>query len=1007
MAQTGIPTGDGGTINPSDGGDGGSDGGGGSIDAGGFGEELGGDPAGDTGRDTGQDDPDDIDTGGFGEELGGDPAGDAGRDTDGGDGGQEDPADSGTGGFGEELGGDPAGDADRDTGQDDPGGIGAGGFGEELGGDPAGDADRATGRDDSGEIDAGGFGEELGGDPAGRTGVAEATEEAERRAVREAAEERFPGADRIVIEEGGGIGEYRVDPWGVGAGQEVVYSFDRGETLSAVQEQMSRTVTVDLQSLGGDPAGRPTIPDTEPVPTTADKPDSISRRRGRDLLDESLEEEFGTELEPGEDYTAAESVDEEGRTVLRAELTEEGRIKVAGVPETGETFLDEEIINPSIERVESAIGINVPGDGDVVQSIQAYLREQSAIHQADRGWIFGPERAAGGPDDPVVGDDGKIELDIAEAMGRRVGEAADPAGIVLGFGQIIESAGEYAYSGSVEAFARGSEESPDIDLPITDQTLQEAAVTARQNRLRQETAFFESAEQTVSESRELAEDDPSAFAGAALAEGVLLVAELGGSAAAGRAAGRAGRRARGRIRTAGGTEIELRDITQEPVVRNIETGGVEGRRFPAAEDRGLYQGDPARAVEEQARRYTPEELEEYFAGAGFEEGVVLKRAMDVEPEGPGVRGFRTQGGAYESPGAFVAPELSPYFLRSGAEASRTSLRPGLPDLGGRPTGVLPRTDVAPATRSRTLGEFAEELEERAGETTARTKPAGAGTPGEIEAVIPPGAEFERVGTGSRLRDMAARFGIGSEFYTTVGGQRIPLRPVAPVGAEAGEEIAESAFGRLISPRSRAGRLSELSEPYRPPVDRPLPAQTPGIESPVDTDFEPFEIESDRAARRRRRREDRSRVESDISRLGQPPTVDYSISTAREGSRAESPGVAQASEPTPASSGRQSDVGSPISPVEGELTTPTVTSEISVPSVPSLGGPVDYGIFVPPPPPTTTTPPPGTFEGLEDEPSERRREPTFIGDRNPVFTDFLDPLTGEVLETERDDPISLL
>jgi len=307
-------------------------------------------------------------------------------------------------------------------------------------------------------------------------------------------------------------------------------------------------------------------------------------------------------------------------------------------------------------------------------------------------------------------------------------------------------------------------------------------------------------------------------------------------AVAGRGLGLAGRSVRDRVRTAGGTRVDATDVTSESVVRNIDTDGVEGERFPGADDPGLFRTDPAAAVREQADRNTPAAVDELFGDQGVGDGTTVKKALDTEPDGP-ERGRAGTGftsapdevdGAfdYETPGSFVGPELSPNFLRVGGRDARLSPIPGLPDFGNRPTGVLARTDVENPDAD-TLDEFNVEMRERAGESTAVTKPAGEGNPGEIEAVIPPGAEFEPVQSGGLLSGAARRLGIGSEFYTEIGGRRVPLRPVAPDRDADGDSGSGGGglFGGGDDDSAPLG--SYVTEPEQP-VDRPLPGSTPSV-----------------------------------------------------------------------------------------------------------------------------------------------------------------------------------
>jgi hypothetical protein len=284
----------------------------------------------------------------------------------------------------------------------------------------------------------------------------------------------------------------------------------------------------------------------------------------------------------------------------------------------------------------------------------------------------------------------------------------------------------------------------------------------------------------IEQTAEQAQKNPARFSGA-IAGGA--VASVGTGVLGGRALGRAGRAARDRVRTAGGTKIPLEDLTTEDVDRFYRTGGESGERFPGAENPELYKTDPAEAVRRQAEQ--PDIVKERFGATDGEP--ILTKTLGVEPEGPGRgragQGFQSAPGEsleefdYETPGSFAGPDVSPNFLGVKGRDPSFSLRPGLPDLGGQPTGVFIRTDVE-NPRASNLNEFNQEMIERSGETSAVTKPAGEVNPGEVEAVIPPGTEFADAG-GPPIRNTLRRLGVGSDFYTEVQGRRVPLRPVVP------------------------------------------------------------------------------------------------------------------------------------------------------------------------------------------------------------------------------------
>lgn len=289
----------------------------------------------------------------------------------------------------------------------------------------------------------------------------------------------------------------------------------------------------------------------------------------------------------------------------------------------------------------------------------------------------------------------------------------------------------------------------------------------------------------------------------------------GASIAGGIALGRGLRLARGLYRTRGARYVAPEEFTNPATLRVAEgraTGAEAARyRFPPFDPEELRTFGPAGAFRRQSQRYAPDAIVEEL---GDDAGAIAKRAMDVEPEGPRPGTYQTQAGGYEAPGAFVAPELSPNFLRIGGRQGRISLLPGLPDLGGRPTGIVTRVPVRePPASVRSLEEFADYLEAQSGRATAYTKPRGEVAAGEAEAVVPPGAVFE--GTGGR-------------YFTTVAGQRVPIRTYRAAGIDVDVDTGDVARAAdrvddvVRGDRYTIEQLSRLSRPVRAPVDRPLP-----------------------------------------------------------------------------------------------------------------------------------------------------------------------------------------
>jgi hypothetical protein len=320
--------------------------------------------------------------------------------------------------------------------------------------------------------------------------------------------------------------------------------------------------------------------------------------------------------------------------------------------------------------------------------------------------------------------------------------------------------------------------------------------------------------------------DPTSFGGSLAGEVIL-------GYGVGRGAGFLVRRGVDRARTVGGTRVDLEDVTNPDTAAYYDDPDADvgdEARFPGADDPDLYESDPAEAVRQQADEYTPAPIREDFEAAGVEEGTDLKKGIETEPEGqadpPSVGrggGFRTEEGGYESPGAFAGPELSPNFL--GVAGRSYSLRPGFPGLGGRPTGVIARTDVENPDAD-TMDAFNRELvEERTGDMTAVTKPADAVNTGEIEAIIPPGASFRAI---DRATSGANRFGLGASYYTTVAGRRVPLRLVAP-------EDSVDTDAAAVDFDAAAQELGYYYRAADETVDRPAPTGSPGANDAGDTD----------------------------------------------------------------------------------------------------------------------------------------------------------------------------
>jgi hypothetical protein len=273
---------------------------------------------------------------------------------------------------------------------------------------------------------------------------------------------------------------------------------------------------------------------------------------------------------------------------------------------------------------------------------------------------------------------------------------------------------------------------------------------------------------------------------------------------------------KGELRTGG----QYIPATKTPLVDAQTANLIErGKKaFPGADRDTLYRNAPDVAIKQQARNRTPDVIAEQFRDAGFE-GTILKKALDVEPDGPG-RGRAARGYTanewetgidpedisevnvgdnlpaelrlydYETPGSSVSSDFSPYFTNIQQTPDYDdldidiSLKPGSPlvDASSSPTLVMVGTRVE-ASKATTAVEHAREMARREGDATAITRPPRSEilNVGEIEATIPAGADFVDVGTG-RLRNIKRRLGIGSDFYTELAGRKIPIRTVAPEDA---------------------------------------------------------------------------------------------------------------------------------------------------------------------------------------------------------------------------------
>lgn len=416
-------------------------------------------------------------------------------------------------------------------------------------------------------------------------------------------------------------------------------------------------------------------------------------------------------------------------------------------------------------------------------------------------------------------------------------------------------------------------------------------------------------------------------------------------------------------------------------------------------------------------------------------------------------GFETQAGDYESPGGFAGPEFSAYFLGLEERTAGFSLRPGLPDTGDQATGALIRTRVD-RPDAENMDQFRQEMLDLEGETTARTKPESEVYPGEIESVIPPNAEFARL-PGGPVRGGLRSLGIGSDFAVRIGGRRvpgtdryiggrkIPLRPAAdpelidsPSRVRRFADFLRDERGQVGGGRTGEVRTQSFSDLYAPmerPVDRPAPVAIGGPtptadgnetatrpsdarETPAAPDTIPTRPDTDTSTRDRDDDTDTSRDRTDSTRdrdtdttrrdtrgggdsdRGNRRTPGSRDSTGRGGSGRSGtpPGGSGGGGPSgggrPGGEDRTIPPRIPDTPGRGTPDTPRTP-----PFVPGGGGGTPYG---------------GGGGGsseranratlFPDQDVDRReREEIIFGARDPVFVDFIDPLSGDVIETSRE------
>jgi len=307
-----------------------------------------------------------------------------------------------------------------------------------------------------------------------------------------------------------------------------------------------------------------------------------------------------------------------------------------------------------------------------------------------------------------------------------------------------------------------------------------------------------------------------------------------------------------------------------------------------------------------------------------------------------------------------------------------------------------------------MDEFNQELLDREGETTARTKPASEVNVGEAEAVIPPEAEFADIGSRGPISSAARRAGIGSDFSVRfggyripgtdrkIGGKKVPLRPVADPDLIESRSLRGRFSDFVSDERGQLGgradvdadvetrQLSEIRRPMQQATDRPLPGYITGDEpSPSDTS----DVSDTETA---------SPVSESPADVPSDTTAPSDVSETLSGGESV-PGVSTPSESGVSDQPTESPT-SPTGPGESPADGPTPADE-PTPTPSPTGGSGLYNQYQPP----TTTGRSPRFPDLDIDSDDQEEQAGLLGAASPSFTDFRNPLTGEVLETDPDVP----
>jgi hypothetical protein len=329
-----------------------------------------------------------------------------------------------------------------------------------------------------------------------------------------------------------------------------------------------------------------------------------------------------------------------------------------------QTLLDE-----TIESVEGATGLDIPGEGDAVQAAEGRLAGAAEdIRQGDtplptvgEARSFGERAAATTVGD--VGDRQPIRVSertfngsefLAQAGGQVSAEATRAANVpqtVLSVGRTVERQGETAANLGAGFVGEGLAESQIRGLDTqTQRDLADQLTSAGERGERQATETVRSAVATVPETVKRAQERPARALGTV------------GFAAGSAAAGTLGTRALSRASSAAATRARSA-TTRLRADETIDFSDLTSERAAERGELPLFETDPSapdiQAVREVQRRGAdvPDAVSERV---GTDRVLFQSTPAELPDE------FGARRGSSEIPGLFTSPDASPLRLRGGA-----------------------------------------------------------------------------------------------------------------------------------------------------------------------------------------------------------------------------------------------------------------------------------------------------------------------------------------------------